>query len=77
MMGDPKNSATMAPISASVVQILRPLNANGIAAGSDGTLVPADYERTVSTLLASESDPVITMEPDGAWTHMITDQALQ
>lgn len=48
-----------------------------LTAGSDGTLVPADYERTVSTLLASESDPVITMEPDGAWTHMITDQALQ
>ncbi len=48
-----------------------------LTAGSNGSLVPADYERTVATLLASESDPVITMEPDGAWTHMITDQALQ
>ena len=48
-----------------------------LTAGSNGALVPADYERTVATLLASESDPVITMEPDGAWTHMITDQALQ
>lgn len=48
-----------------------------LTAGSNGALEPADYERTVATLLASESDPVITMEPEGAWTHMITDQALQ
>ena len=48
-----------------------------LTAGSNGALAPADYERTVATLLASESDPVITMEPEGAWTHMITDQALQ
>ena len=33
-MGVPKNSATIAPISASVVQILRPLKMNGNAAGS-------------------------------------------
>jgi NitT/TauT family transport system substrate-binding protein len=44
--------------------------------GSDGALDPADYERTVKTLLQSESDPVITKEPEGAWTHAITDQAL-
>ena len=47
-----------------------------LTAGSNGSLDPADYERTVDTLLASESDPVITERPEGAWTHQITDQAL-
>ncbi len=45
--------------------------------GSDGSLDPADFQRTVNTLLAGGSDPVITKEPEGAWTHMITDMALQ
>ena len=44
-----------------------------LTAGSDGTLDPADYERTVASLLAGGSDPVITKEPQGAWTHAITD----
>ena len=39
-----------------------------LTAGSDGTLDPADYERTVKTLLTAGSDPVITKEPEGAWT---------
>ncbi len=47
-----------------------------LTAGSDGTLDPADYQRTVDTLLAGGSDPVITAEPEGAWTHAITDAAL-
>ncbi|MEM7544229.1 MAG: ABC transporter substrate-binding protein [Pseudomonadota bacterium] len=47
-----------------------------LTAGSNGALDPADYERTVASLLASSSDPVITKEPEGAWTHVITDQAL-
>lgn len=47
-----------------------------LTAGSNGALDPADYERTVDTLLAGGSDPVIANRPDGAWTHMITDQAL-
>lgn len=47
-----------------------------LTAGSNGTLDPADYERTVSTLLAGGSDPVITKAPEGAWTHAITDAAL-
>jgi NitT/TauT family transport system substrate-binding protein len=34
------------------------------------------YQRTVDTLLAGGSDPVITAEPEGAWTHAITDAAL-
>ncbi len=47
-----------------------------LTAGSDGSLDPADYERTVQTLLAGGSDPVITAAPEGAWSHAITDQAL-
>ncbi len=45
--------------------------------GGDGTLDPAAYERTVATLLAGGSDPVITAAPEGAWTSVITDAALQ
>jgi len=48
---------------------------NKLTAGSDGTLEPSDYERTVKTLLSGGSDPVITMAPKGAWTHAITDKA--
>jgi NitT/TauT family transport system substrate-binding protein len=47
-----------------------------LTAGSDGALDPADYERTVRTLLAAGSDPVITKEPEGAWSHAVTDIAL-
>ena len=47
-----------------------------LTAGSNGSLDPADFERTVNTLLAGGSDPVITKQPDGAWTHQITDAAL-
>ena len=48
-----------------------------LTAGSNGALDEADYARTVATLLGGGSDPVITMEPDGAWTHTITDAALK
>ncbi|HEU0221455.1 MAG TPA: ABC transporter substrate-binding protein [Paracoccaceae bacterium] len=48
-----------------------------LTAGSDGSLDPEDFERTVKTLLAGGSDPVITKEPEGAWTHAITDLALK
>ena len=49
-----------------------------LTAGSDGTLDPADYGQTVKTLLSavSEENPAITKEPSGAWTHDITDLAL-
>ncbi|SEW41653.1 NitT/TauT family transport system substrate-binding protein [Cognatiyoonia koreensis] len=47
-----------------------------LTAGSNGALDPADFDRTVATLLAGGSDPVITAEPEGAWTHAITDKAL-
>lgn len=48
-----------------------------LTAGSNGTLDPADYERTVASLLSGGSDPVISRAPEGAWTHAITDKALQ
>ncbi|HRO10041.1 ABC transporter substrate-binding protein [Amaricoccus sp.] len=47
-----------------------------LTAGSDGSLDPADYERTVATLLTAGSDPVITKAPEGAWSHVVTDKAL-
>ncbi|WP_275393780.1 ABC transporter substrate-binding protein [Aliiroseovarius sp. Z3] len=47
-----------------------------LTAGSNGALDPAAYERTVETLLSGGSDPVITKEPEGAWTSVITDAAL-
>ena len=45
------------------------LTANG------GKLNVNDYQRTVDTLLASDSDPVINGEPVGAWTHKVWDAA--
>ena len=47
-----------------------------LTAGSNGALNVADYERTVTSLLEGGSDPVITKMPEGAWTHEITDAAL-
>ncbi len=41
-----------------------------------GKLDPADYERTVNTLLSGGSDPVITKKPEGAWTSAVTDKAM-
>ena len=45
------------------------LTANG------GKLNVDDYQRTVDTLLGSDSDPVINNEPVGAWTHKVWDAA--
>ncbi|EDM31127.1 ABC transporter, periplasmic substrate-binding protein [Roseovarius sp. TM1035] len=48
-----------------------------LTAGSNGALDPEDYERTVQSLLSGGSDPVISAHPgDGAWTHVISDAAL-
>ncbi|WP_207102186.1 ABC transporter substrate-binding protein [Paracoccus shandongensis] len=46
-----------------------------LTAGSTGVLDEADYQRTVDTLMAGGSDPVISKAPEGAFTHMITDRA--
>lgn len=48
---------------------------NKLTEGSTGVLDPADYERTVQTLLSGGSDPVISKAPEGAWTHSVTDAA--
>ncbi|MBU3029808.1 ABC transporter substrate-binding protein [Paracoccus marinaquae] len=47
-----------------------------LTAGSDGALVEADYQRTVDTLLSGGSDPVISKAPEGAWSPVVTDAAL-
>ncbi|MAM11122.1 MAG: nitrate ABC transporter substrate-binding protein [Rhizobiaceae bacterium] len=47
-----------------------------LTAGSNGALDPADYQRTVEVLLGGGSDPVITKQPEGAYTLEITDEAL-
>ncbi len=44
-----------------------------LTAGTDGALDVAAAERTVATLLAGGSDPVISKAPEGAWTSKITD----
>ena len=36
-----------------------------LTAGSNGALDPADYQRTVETLMKGGSDPVITSAPVG------------
>jgi NitT/TauT family transport system substrate-binding protein len=48
---------------------------NKLTEGSNGTLDPADYERTVQILLSGGSDPVISKQPEGAWTHAVSDAA--
>ncbi len=47
-----------------------------LTAGSNGALDVADFQRTVDSLMSGGSDPVITKQPEGAWTHEITDAAL-
>ncbi len=49
---------------------------NKLTAGSNGKLDPADFDRTVNTLLSGGSDPVISKKPVGAWTHAIIDKAM-
>jgi NitT/TauT family transport system substrate-binding protein len=51
---------------------------NKLTAGSNGKLDPADYERTVATLLGAGSEaPVISKKPVGAWSHAVIDAALK
>lgn len=51
---------------------------NKLTAGSNGKLDPADFERTVTTLMgAGGEQPVITKKPVGAWTHAVIDAALK
>lgn len=42
-----------------------------------GKLDPADFDRTVATLLSSGGDsPVITKKPEGAWSHAVSDSKM-
>jgi NitT/TauT family transport system substrate-binding protein len=40
-----------------------------------GYLDEAAYDNTVKTLMSGGSDPVITKQPEGAWTHEVIDKA--
>jgi NitT/TauT family transport system substrate-binding protein len=44
-----------------------------LTAGSNGTLDPAAFDRTVAITMEGG---MITKAPEGAWTHAITDKAL-
>jgi NitT/TauT family transport system substrate-binding protein len=51
---------------------------NKLTAGSTGKLDPADYERTVTTLMGAGGEaPVISKKPEGAWTHAVIDAAMK
>jgi NitT/TauT family transport system substrate-binding protein len=51
---------------------------NKLTTGSNGKLDPADFERTVTTLLGAGGEaPVISRRPTGAWTHAVIDAALK
>ena len=52
------NDATGAQTEKHQVRMMGEINK--LTEGSNGTLDPADYERTVKTLLSGGSDPVIT-----------------
>ncbi|TCT09823.1 NitT/TauT family transport system substrate-binding protein [Tepidamorphus gemmatus] len=67
------NDATGAQTEKHQVRMMGEINK--LTEGSDGTLDPADYERTVDVLLGGGSDPVITRRPEGAWSHVVTDKA--
>ena len=69
-----ENDATGAQTEAHQQRMMREIAK--LTEGSNGALVEADYQRTVDTLLAGGSDPVISKQPEGAWTHAITDAAL-
>lgn len=68
---DASGAQTIAHQRRMMGEIARLLDTQG-----NGRLDPADYERTVQTLLSSGGDsPVITRAPTGAWTHAVVDAA--
>ncbi|MCB1313421.1 MAG: ABC transporter substrate-binding protein [Sedimentitalea sp.] len=69
-----ENDATGAQTEAHQKRMMREIAK--LTEGSNGALAEEDYQRTVDTLLAGGSDPVISKQPEGAWTHAITDAAL-
>ncbi len=69
-----ENDATGAQTEKHQIRMMGEINK--LTEGSNGKLDPADYDRTVKTLLSGGSDPVITKEPEGAWTHAVIDKAM-
>jgi NitT/TauT family transport system substrate-binding protein len=69
-----ENDATGAQTEKHQIRMMGEINK--LTEGSNGKLDPADYERTVNTLLSGGSDPVITKAPKGAWTHAVIDKAM-
>ena len=48
---------------------------NKLTAGSTGALDKVAFDSTVKNLLGAGKEPVITKEPVGAWTSIVTDMA--
>jgi len=56
-----------------MVEVAKLLNTEGKGIGY---LDPAAYQRTVDILLSTDSSPVITKEPTGAYSHVVFEQAM-
>nr|WP_248306393.1 ABC transporter substrate-binding protein [Devosia oryzisoli] len=56
-------------------QLYQVQEVNKLTEGSTGALDEADYQQTVDTLLSAVSpdNPAITKQPEGAFTHAVTD----
>ncbi|SDU44695.1 ABC transporter substrate-binding protein [Stappia sp. ES.058] len=67
-----ENDATGAQTEKHQKRMVREINK--LTEGSDGVLDLEAYQRTVMTLLSGGSDPVITKEPEGATTTVVTDK---
>jgi len=67
-----ENDATGAQTEKHQVRMVGEINK--LVDGSDGKLDMAAYERTVKSLLAGGSDPVITKAPEGATSTAVTDK---
>ena len=85
LVGDPKSGAQTPIGLAFWTTELEPLERGydgpikilvGVNPKGTGWLDPAAYERTVKVLLSGQSTPVITKEPQGAWTHEIWEKAM-
>jgi NitT/TauT family transport system substrate-binding protein len=69
-----ENDATGAQTEEHQRRMMREVNK--LTEGSDGTLDVAAANITVESLLSGGDDPVITKEPEGAWTDAITKKAM-
>ncbi|NNC27598.1 ABC transporter substrate-binding protein, partial [Salinisphaera sp. USBA-960] len=65
-----ENDATGAQTEKHQKRMVREVNK--LTEGSDGRLDMEDYQRTVNTLLSGGSDPVISKEPVGATSTVVT-----